>query len=369
MKRITVVLILILILLVRPCFAAEADIDRKVQEALGTDTVEAAVPEGAKDLLGELSADENIEVSEKLSALWRAAADLLTARMRDAAKNAATVLVITALCALAEAMAEGAAARSVISLGGVLAASSVLVGTVSSFFALGTETLTTLSQFSKALLPCIAAAAAASGTMGAATAESAATALFLSLLLSLMNVLIMPLIYACAAAVIADAAVGGSVLSAAARLMKKICTLLLTLLVTAFTVYFSVTGAISGAAGQLGVKLTKTAVSAALPVVGGILSDAASSVLVGAAMLRNTVGVFGLLVVLAICLAPVVTLGCYLVLYKLAAAVAETLADRRMCGLIGGIGDAFGMVLAAVGAGGFILLFSIIMSIRAVTAV
>lgn len=369
MKRMIGLIILILLLSGKPCLAAEAENEAETQDVFSTDAVEEAVPEEAKEILGDLSADDTLDVSEKLSALWAAAAETLTARLRDAGKTAAMVLVITALCALAETMAEGTAAKNVISLGGVLAVSSVLVGTVSSFFTMGTETLTALSQFSKALLPCIAAAAAASGAMGAAAAESAATALFLSLLLSLMNALIMPLIYACTAAVIADAAVGGTVLSSAAKLMKKLCTLLLTLLVTVFTVYFSVTGALSGAAGQLGVKLTKTAVSAALPVVGGILSDAASSVLAGAAMLRNTVGAFGLLVVLAICLTPVLTLGCYLLLYKLAAAVAETLADRRMCGLISGIGDAFGMVLAAVGAGGFILLFSIMTSIRAVTAV
>lgn len=369
MKRMLGLLVLAAFLLYTPCFAVGTDVAESQREEFGIDAVEEAVPEEAKDLLGDLSADSDLDFREKLSTLWSAAVDTLTARLHSGVKTVAMVLMITALCALAETMGEGEAAKTVISLGGVLAVSAVLVGTVSSFFQMGNKAIITLSQFSKALLPCIAAAAAASGSIGAAAAEGAATALFLDLLLTLMNNIVMPLIYAYTAAVIADAAVGGTVLSAAAKLMKKLCTLLLTLLVTVFTVYFSITGALSGAAGQLGVKLTKTAVSTVLPVVGGILSDAASSVLAGAAILRNAVGVFGLLVVLAICLTPMLTLGCYLLLYKFAAAISETLADKRMSSLVSGIGDAFGMVLAAVGAGGFILLFSIITSIRAVTAV
>lgn len=367
MRRMLGMLVVMAFLLCKPCFAVETNAQEWKRKDFGVDAVEEAVPEEARELLGDLSVDSGLNIREKFSALWSAATEILTQRLQGGVKTVAMVLLMIALCALSETMGESAAAKSVISLGGVLAVATVLVGTVSSFFQMGTETLITLSQFSKALLPCIAAAAAASGAIGAAAAEGAATALFLDLLLNLMNGMVMPLIYAYTAAVIADAAVGSNILSAAAKLMKKLCTLLLTVLVTVFTVYFSITGALSGAAGQLGIKLTKTALSTVLPVVGGILSDAASSVLAGASILRNTVGVFGLLVVLAVCLAPVLTLGLYLLLYKLAAAIAETLSDRRMSSLVSGIGDAFGMVLAAVGSGGFILLFSVITGIRAVT--
>ncbi len=367
MKRTVFLLLLIGILLCSTCLATEQDLETEQRETFGVDAVESAVPKEAEEILGEVSVDTDMNFNEKLSTLWDKTLGTVADRLRHGLKSVAMVLVITALCALAETIGESDAAKTVIALGGVLAVAAVVVGNISPFFQLGNEALATLSQFSKALLPCMAATAAASGAIGAAAAEGAATALFLDVLLTAMNGLVMPLIYAYTAAVIADAAVGGTALSAAAKLIKKLCTLLLSLLVTAFTVYFSVTGALSGAAGQLSMKLTKTAVSAALPIVGSILSDAASSVLAGAAILRNTVGIFGLLVVLAVCLTPMLTLGCYLLLYKLAAAIAETLSDKRMGNLIGGIGDAFGMVLAAVGAGGFILLFSVITSIRAVS--
>ncbi len=55
-------------------------------------------------------------------------------------------------------------------------------------------------------------------------------------------------------------------------------------------------------------RVTKTAVSAALPVVGSILSDAASTLAAAAGTLKATIGIFGLLAVAAICLPPVLTL-------------------------------------------------------------
>lgn len=68
--------------------------------------------------------------------------------------------------------------------------------------------------------------------------------------------------------------------------------------------YLTASGAIAGSADAAAVKAAKMTISRAIPVVGGILSDAAETVLAGAGVLRGTVGVVGMLVVLAICLTP-----------------------------------------------------------------
>ena len=56
-------------------------------------------------------------------------------------------------------------------------------------------------------------------------------------------------------------------------------------------------------------KLAKSAVSAVVPVVGSILSDAAESVLAGAGLLRGMVGTAGTLALLGVCLVPFLRLG------------------------------------------------------------
>ena len=56
---------------------------------------------------------------------------------------------------------------------------------------------------------------------------------------------------------------------------------------------------------------------------GGIIADASETVLAGAGMLKNTIGVFGMLAILAACAYPFLQLGVQYLLYKLTAYLAS----------------------------------------------
>jgi stage III sporulation protein AE len=103
-----------------------------------------------------------------------------------------------------------------------------------------------------------------------------------------------------------------------------------------------------------------------LPVVGGIISDAAGAILSGAAMLRNGIGSFGMVAVICVCLIPFLRLSVHYLMYKTAAALCGALSPNRLSGLISGIGTALGLTLALVGSGAIIMFFSIISAIKAV---
>lgn len=106
--------------------------------------------------------------------------------------------------------------------------------------------------------------------------------------------------------------------------------------------------------------------SAALPVVGSIISDAASSIVAGAGLLRGAVGIFGMTAICAVCAAPFAALGLRYLLYKAAAAYAAVLPSGRLSELVGGIGTAYGMLLGLVDCGGIMLFLSVISSVKAV---
>ena len=110
--------------------------------------------------------------------------------------------------------------------------------------------------------------------------------------------LLVPLLYAYIAACCAHAALGSDGLKKLAALIKGTIVFLLTAGLLAFVGYLTASGAIAGSADAAAVKAAKMTISRAIPVVGGILSDAAETVLAGAGVLRGTVGVVGMLVVL-----------------------------------------------------------------------
>ncbi|MCD8116710.1 MAG: hypothetical protein LUE21_06300 [Oscillospiraceae bacterium] len=231
-------------------------------------------------------------------------------------------------------------------------------GDMTSFLGQVGTALADLSDFSKALLPCIAAAAAAAGNGAAGAARYTASALGLDILMTIGVQAILPLIYAYAAVSTADAALPGGALGGPVKLLSWLCKLLLTGLTTVFTLCLTLSGIIAGSADKLAGSLTKTAISAALPVVGSILSDAADAYLAGAALLRNGVGIFGLAAVLCVCIGPVLGLGLHYLLFKGAACIAEPFAGGRLSALIGNIGTAYGMALGLLGErGGYAVRF------------
>jgi stage III sporulation protein AE len=74
-----------------------------------------------------------------------------------------------------------------------------------------------------------------------------------------------------------------------------------------------------------------------LPGVGGSV-ELAEEVLLSCGMLvKNSVGVAGLVILLIICLTPVVKVLCFCFLYKLIAAVLEPVCDPRILGAVGGV--------------------------------
>ena len=219
----------------------------------------------------------------------------------------------------------------------------------------------------RAAAAALTAAAAAGGAVTSAAAKYAATALFMDILMTAARNLLLPLAYVCLAARTASAALDSPAIDGASKLISKLTAIATTAIMTAFTAWLGITGAVTGAADAVTARAAKTAISAALPVVGGVISDAASTVVAGAGLLKNAVGAFGLIAAASVCLAPFLALGLRYLCYKAAAALAAAFADKRVSGLISELGGVFGMVLGVVGASALMLFISIISVTKAVS--
>ena len=230
----------------------------------------------------------------------------------------------------------------------------------------GVETLEELDIFAKALLPTLSAAVAASGGMVSAGAKQVATVFFTNLLLSVIRKVLLPLLYGCIVAAAADAMIPGHSLKKIGVGIRKGVTWALTGVMLLFTGFLTLTGAASSAADALTMQMTRSAISAAVPVVGSIISDATGTVLAGAGMLKSAVGVFGMLAVLAICLTPFLTIAVQYLLYKLAAFLAGTMTAGPLEELIDALGSAFGLMLGMTGSCALLLLISITSSVSVV---
>ena len=288
-------------------------------------------------------------------------------RVRQYWKNAALLLAIVFLSALCASLSVSGACGKVTQMAGTVAVAALSVTHVTSCITAGSEALATLRDFSKILLPSMCAAAAASGAATSAAAKYAATSLFLDVLLSAETAVLLPLLYLYAGTVICGTTLENDVLASLSGLLRKAFRLLLIGFASVFTLYLSLTGILTGSADAAAAKAVKTAVSAALPVVGSIVADAASTVTSSAAILRSGIGVVGVVSVAAMCVTPYLQFVMHYVLYKLAAGIAESFADKRVGRLIDGFADVYGFLLGMVGVASLILFLSIVSSMKAVT--
>ncbi len=103
-------------------------------------------------------------------------------------------------------------------------------------------------------------------------------------------------------------------------------------------------------------KTTKAVVSTAIPVVGKILGDAVDTVLGCGVVLKNAVGLVGVVIILGICMVPIIKLGILTLAYKLLAGITQPIADDKITSLLDQIGDIFKISLAILSSIAFMII-------------
>ena len=92
-------------------------------------------------------------------------------------------------------------------------------------------------------------------------------------------------------------------------------------------------------------KTAKAAVSNLIPVVGKILGDAVDSVIGCSSILKNAVGIVGVIIILAISIGPIIKLLLFMAIYYIGAAICEPIADEKVVKLLDTMGDTFKILL------------------------
>lgn len=288
---------------------------------------------------------------------------IVTSGLRSAAAIMAGVILLGAVESAAPAGKETLNRYS--AAAGALWITAMSAGDLNALIGLGRETITELSLLGKALLPALSSAEAASGGVTAASVRQVAAVFFASVLLSMIERFLIPAIYLYIGTAAAGAVIEGDALERIGELLKKAIGWALSGLLFLFVTYLTVSGAIAGAADARAVGLAKSAVSAAVPVVGDILAEAAESVLAGAGLLHGMVGAAGTLALLGVCLTPFLHLGCQYLFYQAASLVSAAAGPKKLTRLISMLGDAFALTLAMVGSSAMVLLVALLSSMAA----
>lgn len=149
-----------------------------------------------------------------------------------------------------------------------------------------------------------------------------------------------------------------------AKFFKSSVGWILGVVLTIFVGVLSLEGTLGSTVDGLTAKTTKAAVSNFIPVVGKVLGDAVDTVLGCANILKNAVGIVGVIIIIGICILPIIKLATLTIFYHLTAALCQPIADGKIVKLLEQMGDTFKILLAIVCSVSVMLIIGITLVVR-----
>ncbi len=149
-----------------------------------------------------------------------------------------------------------------------------------------------------------------------------------------------------------------------AKFLKSGIVWFLGIVLTIFVAVVSLEGTLSSSVDGITSKTAKTIVSSAVPVVGKILGDAVDTVLGCGLILKNAVGIVGVIIVIGICVMPIIKLSILTILYKLVSAVISPISEENIVSLLEQIGDVFKLFLAILCSISFLIIIGTALVIK-----
>ena len=311
-------------------------------------------PDGVSNLLPE----DRDSFGEGLQYVLRSAFAALQPEL--AACLGVSAAVIGAALLISVLSTQQSKARETVFLVGTVGIACLLLSPADTLVTTAAQTVDRISTYGKLLLPVMTAALAAQGGSTTSAALYTATVAFDALLTGLISAVLIPMVYIYLVLAVVQAAVGDGTMKRMQALVKSAMTWTLKTLLYVFTGYIGITGIVSGTTDQSLLKAAKMTISGAVPVVGSILSDASEALLVSAGMVKNSVGIGGMLVVIAITIVPFLRIGLQYLLMKLTAAVCSLFCDKTVTDLISDFSGAMGFLLGMTGAVCLIFLISLV---------
>lgn len=226
----------------------------------------------------------------------------------------------------------------------LLSVSGVVYSILGSLFAMAKEALTGLTTYMTALLPVTTAVLISGGNPTTAATSAGAFSLFLTCAELLSSGVLFPLLQTSFTLCFAGAMPGAVDLSPLSSLVRNTFSVLLAFLYTTLGFLIGAQSVLSASKDGFLYRTIRFASGVFIPVVGGLLGDAARTVASGIGVIRSTVGTVGLVVTLALLLPPLITVLAHRFLFSLSAALAKMLGCSREASLLSDLGSVLGLL-------------------------
>ncbi|HHW92318.1 MAG TPA: stage III sporulation protein AE [Firmicutes bacterium] len=212
----------------------------------------------------------------------------------------------------------------------------------------GQEAVERMVTFMQALLPVLLALLTAVGGIASAAVFHPLLLMIISILATVIESTIFPLIYIAAILAIVSQLSSGVSISRLAGLIQEGSVVLLGLAISIFIGVIVVQGVAASVSDGVSLRTVKFLAGTFVPLVGKMLADTIDAVASCSLLLKNAIGLVGVLAVILLCSFPILKLAALILIYKVAAAAIQPITEGRLVQCLNSLANSLTVVLVSI---------------------
>lgn len=236
---------------------------------------------------------------------------------------------------------------------------TIAIGSFGFAIQMGREVVDKMVDFMQALLPLLLTLLVAVGGIASAAIFHPLIFVTITAFGTIIKNIVLPLIFFAAVLDIVSGLSKHFQVSRMAGLFKGVAMGIMGLLSTIFLGVMAIQGVAGAVGDSVTFRTAKFAADSFIPVVGGVFSDALEAVIRSSLLMKNAVGIAGVLIIVLILAIPLLKIITIAFIYKLAGAVIQPAGEEKISDCLNSLGNSLITVFAAVATVGLLFFFAL----------
>ncbi|GIO58916.1 MULTISPECIES: stage III sporulation protein AE [Paenibacillus] len=279
-----------------------------------------------------------------------------------------TIVILSIMSMILETLQAAFERKTVSKVAYALCYMVIIVLAINSFnVAIGyaKEAIDRMIDFMMAMVPLLFALLASMGNIVTVSVTHPLIIFMINTIGTLIHVMVFPLLFFSAVLHLVSSLSDKYKLTQMANLLRNISVGLLGVLLTIFLGVISVQGITGSITDGVTIRAAKYVSGSFIPVVGKMFADATDTVISASLLVKNSIGLAGVIIILFLCAFPAIKILTLALIYKLSAAIMQPLGDSPITACLDTIGKSMIYVFAALAAVGLMFFLAITIMLTA----
>lgn len=283
-------------------------------------------------------------------------------------KLLASIVILSVFSMILESLQSAFERKSVSKIGYAICYMVLIVIAINSFgIAIGyaKSAISSMINFMVAIVPLLLTLMASMGNLTSVTVMHPLIVFMVNIMGTAIYYVVFPLLFFSVVLSIVSSISDKYKVTQLAKLLQKAGVVTLSVMVTVFLGVLSVQGISGAVTDGIGIRTAKYLTGNFVPVVGKLFTDASDTVIGASLLVKNAIGLVGVVILIVLCAFPAVKIITMALIYHVAAAVLQPLGDSPIVKTLSTIGKSLTYVFAALAAVGFLFFLAITILITA----